>query len=105
MMATRRPRDWDYLTDQPLATAAAQLRSESDPPVYSWAATYNAGSDVMIYRRFKGPLPAHVPVNFSRDTVPPRIAAFCEENGCDVALYDELRGIVRKPRIGSDEAP
>ena len=25
---------------------------------YSWAATYSAGSDAMVYRRFKGVLPS-----------------------------------------------
>lgn len=77
----------------------------ANPAIYSWAGTYSAGSDALVYRRFKGPLPAHVPVIFARDNPPTRIVAFCEENNCDVALYDELRGIVRKPRLGTDEAP
>lgn len=70
---------------------------------YSWATSYSAGSDAMIYRRFKGSLPLHA-VAFAIDP-PPRIVAFCEEHGCDVALYDELRGVVRRPRLGKDEAP
>lgn len=70
---------------------------------YSWAATYSAGSDAYVYRRFKGPLPERA-LKFAREPRPD-VAAFCEEHGCDVAVYDELKGCVRKPRVGSDEAP
>ncbi len=88
--------DWDYDLNQP------QMR-KVDVPDYSWAASYSAGSDAMIYRRFKGALPMHV---LAYAAIPePRIVAFCEEHNCDVALYDELRGVVRKPRLGTDEAP
>lgn len=71
---------------------------------YSWAATYSAGSDAFVYRRFKGELPEHAR-KYERLNPPARIVAFCEENSCDVALYDELKGVVRKPRLGTDEAP
>lgn len=70
---------------------------------YSWAATYSAGSDAMVYRRFKGALPAHAE-RYAAAPTPP-IVAFCEGHNCDVALYDELRGVVRKPKLGTDEAP
>lgn len=88
-------------------SSEGDLREHEAPETghYSWAATYSAGTDAFVYRRFKGPLPAHVPVTFARDNPPARIVAFCEENNFDVALYDELRGIVRKPRLGTDEAP
>lgn len=71
---------------------------------YTWAATYSAGSDVFVYRRFKGELPKHVPSQFAC-VAPEKIVAFCDEHGCDVALYDELRGVVRKPKAWTDEAP
>ena len=70
---------------------------------YSWAATYSAGSDAMIYRRFKGVLPS-IAERYAA-TPPAAIVAFCEQHDCDVALYDELRGVVRKPKLGTDEAP
>lgn len=70
---------------------------------YYWAGTYSAGSDAMVYRRFKGALPS---IADRYAAAPPAaVVAFCEEHGCDVALYDELRGVVRKPRLGTDEAP
>ena len=105
--------EWDYARNQPMDITRHQAKHDPsfarDAVIiaggYSWAGTYSAGSDAMIYRRFKGPLPAHVPVIFARDNPPAHIVAFCEENNCDVALYDELRGIVRKPRLGTDEAP
>jgi hypothetical protein len=71
---------------------------------YTWAATYSAGSDAMVYRRFKGALlPAHAAPY--AQTPPASVVAFCEQHGCDVALYDELRGVMRKPKLGTDEAP
>ena len=70
---------------------------------YSWAATYSAGSDAMVYRRFKGALPAYAAPY--AQTPPASVVAFCEEHSCDVALYDELRGVTRKPKLGTDEAP
>jgi hypothetical protein len=70
---------------------------------YSWAGTYSAGSDAVVYRRYKGALPKDV--QRYAETPPPAVITFCEEHGCDVALYDELRGVVRKPKLGTDEAP
>ena len=91
------------------ATTCGRVDLRANPPTYSeasgysWAATYSAGSDAMVYRRFKGPLPSHA-ANCAA-APPARIVAFCEEHNCDVALYDELRGVVRKPKLGTDEAP
>lgn len=102
------PRSFAELGHQIKATTYGHVDLRAEPPTYSelpaysWAATYSAGSDAYVYRRFKGQLPEHA-LKFAREPRPD-VAAFCEEHGCDVAVYDELRGCVRKPRVGSDEA-
>jgi hypothetical protein len=53
--------------------------------VVSWARTYSAVHDAMIYRRFDGPLPerARFAVIHDRD-VPPRVKEFLAEKGGSV---------------------
>ncbi len=74
--------------------------------LYSWAATYSAGSDAFVYRRFKGELPEYA-APYAMDA-PPHVVAFCDKHDIDVAVEDELvPGRVRKVRLDkfSDEAP
>lgn len=70
----------------------------------TWAASYSAGSDCMVYRRYRGKLPEYAE-RFAKDA-PPHVVAFCEAHNVDVAVDDELvPGRVRKPRLFSDETP
>ena len=71
---------------------------------YEWAATYSAGSDVFVYRRFKDGLPEYARP-YAADP-PEHVIAFCDEHNVDVAVDDELMpGRVRSPRLLSDETP
>jgi hypothetical protein len=73
---------------------------------YAWAASYSAGSDAFVYRRYAGELPEYAKP-FAR-AVPAHVAAFCEAHGVDVAVDDELvPGRVRRVRTDawSDETP
>lgn len=70
---------------------------------YSWAATYHAGSDCFIYRRFKGELPEHARP-YAKDP-PMGVVMFCDRENVDVCIDDELTGGPRKVRLGTAEAP
>ena len=72
-----------------------------------WASTYHAGSDCMIWRRFEGSFPAHVPPAYrrDRDDVPLGVVMFCDRENVDVCIDDELTGGPRLPRVGTTEAP
>lgn len=70
---------------------------------YVWAGTYHAGSDCMIYRRFKGELPDHARAWAVEP--PPGVIQFCERETIDVCIDDELTGGPRRVRLGTSEAP
>lgn len=73
---------------------------------YVWASTYHAGSDCIIYRRWKGTeLPAHVPGQYRCDDPPKRVVMFCDAQRVDVCIDDELTGGPRLPKVGTAEMP
>lgn len=53
--------------------------------VTSWARSYSAHVDAMVYRRFDGPLPERARFSAVHDRdVPPRVKEFLAENGKNV---------------------